>query len=321
MALLTYRDRPVDLAPEETVLEALARAGIDAPSSCRAGTCQTCLHRALEGTPPIASQNGLTAAQKSLGYFLPCICRPTAPLTIAPLDDAGARLEATVRAIEPLSVDIVRLRIETKPFPYRSGQFIELIADDDLRRHYSLASHPEEDPFLEMHIRIHPNGRMSRRLMAEMKPGHRLHVAGPRGTCFYEGVDPDQPLALIGAGTGLAPLYGVLRDALRQDHRGPIRLYHGARDRNGLYLADELHALAKTRDNVQYIAAALDPDSPYGGDLAALALAKEAPRLAQTAYFLCGGENFVRRLKRDLFMAGASMKAIRSDAFSPARVS
>ncbi|MGJ0510072.1 MAG: FAD-binding oxidoreductase [Methylocystis sp.] len=316
MALLTYKDRPVDLAPGETVLDALTRAGVDAPSSCRAGTCQTCLHRAVEGTPPPESQNGLTAAQKALGFFLPCVCRPTQPLTIAPPDDAGARLEATLRAIEPLSHDVVRLRIETTPFPYRPGQFIELIADDDLRRHYSLASHPDEDPYLELHVRLHPGGRMSRRLMAEMKPGHRLHVAGPRGTCFYEGVELDQPLALIGAGTGLAPLYGVLRDALRRGHRGPIRLYHGARDRKGLYLADELQALAQSRENVEYIAAALDPDAPFGGDIAALALAEERARVGQTAYFLCGGEGLVKRLKRDLFMAGASMKAIRSDVFS-----
>lgn len=317
-ARLIYKDRPVDLSPGETVLEALQRAGIDAPSSCRAGNCQTCLHRAIEGAPPPESQNGLTPAQKALGFFLPCVCKPTEPLTVVPPDDAGARLEATVRGIEPLSHDVVRLRIETTPFPYRPGQFIELIADNQLRRHYSLASHPEEDPFLEMHIRIHPNGRMSRRLTVDMKPGHKLHVAGPRGTCFYEGVDRDQPLALIGAGTGLAPLYGVLRDALRQGHRGPIRLYHGARDARGLYLTDELRALAEARDNVEYIAAHLDPDAPHGGDIAAIALAEEAPRLAQTAYFLCGGEALVQRLKRSLFMGGASMKAIRSDVFSPA---
>jgi ferredoxin len=49
MALLTYRDRPIDLGPGETVLSALLREGIDAPNSCRAGVCQTCLHRAVEG--------------------------------------------------------------------------------------------------------------------------------------------------------------------------------------------------------------------------------------------------------------------------------
>jgi ferredoxin-NADP reductase/ferredoxin len=315
---LTYRDRPVEIAPDETVLDALLRAGVEAPYSCRNGQCQTCLHKATEGAPPPESQTGLTAAQKALGYFLPCVCRPTEPLTIAPPDDAGARLEAVVRTLERLSHDVVRLRIEAENFTYRPGQFLELIAGDDLRRHYSLASHPEEDPFLEMHIRLHPDGRMSRRLMEDLQPGHSLHVAGPRGTCFYEGVESDQPLTLIGAGTGLAPLYGVLRDALRQGHRGPIRLYHGARDRKGLYLADDLQALARSRANVEYIPAALDPSAPHGGDIAALALEREAPQVAQAAYFLCGGENLVKRLKRDLFMAGASLKAIRSDAFTPA---
>jgi hypothetical protein len=47
-------------------------------------------------------------------------------------------------------------------------------------------------------------------------------------------------------------------------------------------------------------------------------LEREAPHVAQAAYFLCGGESLVKRMKRDLFMAGASLKAIRSDAFTPA---
>ena len=38
----------MDLSPGETVLDALLRAGIEAPSSCRAGNCQSCLHRAVE---------------------------------------------------------------------------------------------------------------------------------------------------------------------------------------------------------------------------------------------------------------------------------
>jgi CDP-4-dehydro-6-deoxyglucose reductase, E3 len=314
VAALTYKNRPVEISPGETVLEALLRAGLEAPFSCRAGQCQTCLARAVDGKPPEESQHGLTEAQRALGFFLPCVCRPTSPLTIVPHDDAGAPKEATIRAIEPLAEDVVRLRVETDSFAYRPGQFVELIAEDDLRRHYSLASHPEKDPFLEMHVRLHPEGRMSRRLRLDLKPGDKLRLAGPRGTCFYEGVDKDQPLTLIGAGTGLAPLYGVLRDALSRGHRGPIRLYHGARARNGLYLSHELTALARAHENVAYIPAALDD----GGDIAALAVQAEAGQAARAAFYLCGGENLVKRLKRDLFMAGAGMKAIRSDVFTPA---
>ncbi len=304
------------MSPGETVLEALLRAGIEAPSSCRAGNCQTCMHRAIEGTPPEDSQRGLTGAQKAMGYFLPCICKPTSPLIIAPRDEAGLRREAIVRSLERLSHNIIRLRVEAEDFDYRPGQFLELIADGDLKRHYSLASHPEDDPFLEMHIRLHENGRMSRRLTERLAPGHRLHVAGPSGVCFYEDVDADQPLVLIGAGTGLAPLYGVLRDALKRGHRAPIRLYHGARDASGLYLRGELEALAARHDNVVYRPCALDPSGPLGGDVAALALEAESG-LEHSAFFLCGGENLVKRLKRELFMRGASLRSIRSDIFTP----
>lgn len=318
MSLLKYGDRPVDIAPGETVLDALARAGLDAPSSCRAGQCQTCMHRAIEGTPPPESQTGLTDAQKALGYFLPCVCTLREPLTIVRPEALGVRKEAIVRALDPIADGVIRLRVDVDSFSYRPGQFLELIASDDLRRHYSIASHPEEDNFVEMHIRLHENGRMSRHLAEQVSPGHNLHVAGPSGTCFYEGVDPDQPLVLIGAGTGLAPLYGVLRDALRRDHRGPIRLYHGARDSKGLYHQEEIAALARHRGNVDYRPCALDANAPHGGDVAALVLASETG-LADSAFFLCGGENLVNRLKRDLFMAGASLRKIRSDAFTPAR--
>lgn len=318
MTLVAHDAGAVDVAPGETVLEALLRAGVKAPHSCRAGNCQSCLHRAIDGAPPPQSQSGLTDAQKAMGYFLPCICWPTTPLTIVRPDNLGVPLEAVVRAIDPLSADIVRLRIDADGFAYRPGQFVELRVEDDLKRHYSLASHPEEDSFLEMHIRLHRDGRMSRHLADKLRAGDKLHVAGPSGSCFYEGVHEDQPMLLIGAGTGLAPLYGVLRDALRKGHRGPIRLYHGARSREGLYLSKELQALSNSRDNVDFQPCAFDPSAPYGGDVAATALDAEQS-VSDAAIFLCGGENLVKRLKRELFMRGASLKNIRSDAFTPAR--
>jgi CDP-4-dehydro-6-deoxyglucose reductase len=314
--MLTYGDRVVNIAPGETVLEALLRVGIDAQHSCRSGQCQTCLHRAIEGTPPAVSQIGLTDAQKALGFFLPCVCELTTPITVVRADEVGARVDAIVRSVEPLSENIIRLRLEADIFSYRPGQFLELIAKDDLKRHYSLASHPEEDPYLEMHIRLYQNGRMSQHLMETLSPGHKIHVAGPLGTCFYEGVASDQPLVLVGVGTGLAPLYGVLRDALRSGHRGPIRLYHGARDSKSLYLRGELETLANARKNFAYTPCALNTDAPHGGDVGAVAVESETG-LADSAFFLCGDENLVARLKRELFMRGASLKAIRSDAFTP----
>ena len=53
------------------------------------------------------------------------------------------------------------------------------------------------------------------------------------------------------------------------------------------------------------------------GDVAAAALEHENA-LHHTAFFLRGGLKLVGRLKRDLFLKGASLKQIRSDAFLPA---
>ncbi len=318
MTRLTFGETTLDLKSGETVLEALERAGFDPPSSCRAGQCQTCLHRAIDGAPPPAAQEGLTPGQKATGYFLACLCVPAGDLVIVRPEEAGRQIDAEVRAIDKLAPDIVRVRLAADSFNYRPGQFLELIAQDDLRRHYSLASHPEEDDFLELHIRLHDNGRMSRVLQDEVSAGRRLRIAGPAGTCFYEGVDPDQPMTLIGSGTGLAPLYGVLRDALFRGHRGPIRLYHGARHASGLYLRDHLLDLAVKNPNFDYKPSALDPSAPFGGDISALALSSETG-YPDTAFFLCGGENLVNRLRREIFLRGASVDQIRADAFISAR--
>ena len=73
--------------------------------------------------------------------------------------------------------------------------------------------------------------------------GERVSVLGPSGDCFYVPGKEEQPLLLVGTGTGLAPLYGILRDALRHGHRGPIHLFHGALHKGGLYLVEELRRL------------------------------------------------------------------------------
>ena len=81
-----------------------------------------------------------------------------------------------------------------------------------------------------------------------------------------------------------------------------------------------MQALSDARDNVDYRPCAFDATARHGGDVAATALEAEQS-ISETAIFLCGGENLVKRLKREFFMRGASLKNIRSDSFTPARQS
>jgi len=75
----------VELLRNETVLDALLRAGANPLYSCRVGACLTCLSRATAGRPPAESQEPLGKEERRRGHFLPCVAVPTENLTIEPL--------------------------------------------------------------------------------------------------------------------------------------------------------------------------------------------------------------------------------------------
>ncbi|CAN5398168.1 hypothetical protein BH10PSE16_BH10PSE16_42450 [soil metagenome] len=81
-ATLRYGERTVIPLPDETVLNALLRAGIDIPFSCKAGTCHTCLSQCTEGQIPERAQRGLSADLREKGYFLPCKCKAVSDMVM-----------------------------------------------------------------------------------------------------------------------------------------------------------------------------------------------------------------------------------------------
>jgi ferredoxin len=63
-----------EAAASETVLQAAERAGIRLPSSCRNGTCRTCICQAASGTVRYKIDwPGLSPDEKREGYILPCV--------------------------------------------------------------------------------------------------------------------------------------------------------------------------------------------------------------------------------------------------------
>ena len=66
-----------DCAPGLTLLQAADAAGIELPSSCRNGTCRTCLCRLVEGRIRYRIEwPGVSADEKIEGWILPCVAEP-----------------------------------------------------------------------------------------------------------------------------------------------------------------------------------------------------------------------------------------------------
>jgi ferredoxin len=72
-----------DAAPGQTLLRAADAAGIELPSSCRNGTCRTCICRLRMGqVRHTVDWPGLSAEEKIEGWILPCVAEPLSDVTI-----------------------------------------------------------------------------------------------------------------------------------------------------------------------------------------------------------------------------------------------
>ena len=187
-------------------------------------------------------------------------------------------------------------------------------------RSYSLASVPQLDVSLEIHVRRQENGKLSNWIHDAIRQGDEVEFMGPFGECFYQSGHSDEKLLLIGTGTGLAPLIGIVRDALQSGHRGEIVLYHGSRNSSGLYQQDKLNELAGKHANFHYVpclSGQVVADGYTAGRVNTVAFS-EHPDLKGARLYLCGQPEMVHDAKKTAYLNGAALDHIHADAFEMA---
>lgn len=317
MSKIVFEGQEYLSEPGETVLDCLTRHNVSVDYGCRSGVCQSCMMVAVDGDPSEASQAGLKDTLKAKNYFLICSCVPEGNITIDRPNAAETRFDTLVLSREPLAADVIRLRLaRPERYDYVPGQFLTLYNDQGVGRSYSLASVPQLDDALELHIRVVADGQVSG-WAAQLNPGDQVSIGGAAGDCSYIAGDPQQPLLLVGTGTGLAPLLGIARDALRQGHQGPIHLYHGSSSAEGLYLTTTLSDMDREHEQFHYhpCVSRGEPSSGLAAGRATDVALADFPDLSGWRVYLCGKEEMVKGMQKKVFLAGASMKDIYADAF------
>lgn len=318
MTKLTLGEDSYICDPDESVLDALIREGVDIAYACKKGTCHSCLSRSIDSAPPETAQKGLKDTQKRQNYFLACLCYPKLDMQIKLPEQSEIFSQGKVVVNEMLNHNTLLLKVQCQDMQeYYAGQFVNLQRDDGLIRSYSIANVPQQDGILEFHIRRLPDGQFSEWLHDEIKVGDHIAVSEPQGHCFYVPERADQGLLLIGTGTGLAPLAGILEDALKQGHTGPVMLFHGSRTVEDLYRIDELREFSQQYENFSYFPCVSSEPVLEGY------ISGRADQVALTQMdewqgwrvFLCGHPEMVSSMKMEAFMKGVSMGDIYTDAF------
>jgi len=319
MAKIQFQGKEYERHSNTSVLDTLLEEGLAIPHGCKSGICQSCLMRATEGEVPAEAQSALKETQQAKNYFLSCSCYPENDITVVlPEDDEILHFNAAIKEKENLNGSVIRLRLTVpEGFSYKAGQFINLIKDEENQRSYSLASVPEEDDYLELQIKVLNNGLVSGWIKNELQIEQEVQLSEAHGDCYYQADESNQPILLIGTGTGLAPLIAVVRDALKNNHKGQISLYHGASQSNELYLQDELNSLADKYGNFSYSPCVSKGDAKDGetsGRANEVAL-QQHPDLKGYKIYLCGNPNMTEATRKKAFLAGANFSDILVDAF------
>jgi ferredoxin-NADP reductase len=225
--------------------------------------------------------------------------------------------------------DVEQIRVETprtKTFrlrppmwmPHLPGQHydVRLTAPDGYRaeRSYSIASSPLDEGVIELTIDRLDGGEVSTYFHEVLVEGDQVEVRGPFASYFvWRG---EEPVLLIGGGSGVVPLMSMLRHRRRIAPDLPMRLLYSARTREEVLYAEELGDDA-------IIALTREPESATVEGLARVHLGHIFPALIDAEAFdsglafVCGSDRFVESMSQMLLAAGYGPERIRTERFGP----
>lgn len=235
----------------------------------------------------------------ALGIALDLAHQPARPatevLTLISRRDHGAEVQAP-SAILRFALPKVPLRrrlrgaLTGQGFArFRAGDLLGIVPEGSvLPRFYSLAS-SRRDGFVEIVVRKQPGGLCSGQLMALM-PGDTVMAFARRNPGFRPGRGR-APLILVGAGTGIGPLAGIVR---ANRARRPVHLFFGMRHSGSdFFYEPELGAWQTAGHLAQLRTAASRGARPRYVQDALRAEAAEVARLirAGARVMVCGGRD------------------------------
>jgi ferredoxin-NADP reductase len=189
---------------------------------------------------------------------------------------------------------------------FRAGQFVLLAVEVDGVRHvrsYSPAgSEHAGDGRIELTVKAHPQGVVSRHLVDRARPGMVVGLSQADGDFVLPERRPDD-LLLVSGGSGVTPVMSMLRTLRDEGHAGRVTVLHYARTRADVCYAAELERAGATVVHTR------EPGARRFS-------AATVPQLA-TAHAYAGGPTALVDAVRDAAAEAGSESRLRVEHFVP----
>ncbi|WP_323980650.1 FAD-binding oxidoreductase [Aeromonas media] len=197
-----------------------------------------------------------------------------------------------------------------------AGQCVTLHTEIDGKpqcRAYTLSSSPQ-DPFWQ--VTIKDVGLVSHHLHQTLQLGDEIRVDGPFGDFNLAVLPCERPL-LLSAGSGITPMWAMLRDELAKRPNADIRFIHSARSPEDVIFASDLAALAEAHAGVRYALVLEQAPAayPWVGRLTPDMLRELAPDLLARHVYLCGPAPYMAAVCTMLAELGLPAAQLHQESF------
>lgn len=259
-------DVTIDVAEEQTILEACLQGGVWLPYACGHGRCGTCKVTVTDGDVDHgdASPFALMDVERDENKTLACCARLRSDATIeADIEEeedaenhVPRSVEAVVLASTPLTPTVRELRLRVPDdFAFQAGQYVNVhVPGVSPPRAFSIANAPgrAEHGVVALQVRRVDGGKATGWLHDELRVGQALRIDGPYGRFFVRRTRT-APRIFVAGGSGLSSLESMLLERAESGCTVPTTLVHGARSVAELYHREVFTELASRHPHVRYV--------------------------------------------------------------------
>lgn len=236
----------------------------------------------------------------------------------------------TVKSITNETKDAysIEFNAPNEAFIYKSGQFITLILTingHEVRRSYSLSSSPNVDKNPIICIKVIDKGIVSNYLKTSLKIGDTIQAIEPMGHFFYETqTEKSQHVILIGAGSGITPLYSIAKSILAFEPKSKVSLIYGNRNVQDIIYFKEFEALAlQNGARFQAIHSLTKPENNWVGftgrvnETTVIKLVEQvAPiNFKNCQYYICGPNGLAEEATKALELLGVPKSNMHKESY------
>ena len=224
-------------------------------------------------------------------------------------------VNSTIREIHHDTPDVKIFILELeKNIPFKAGQFVMLKINKERfnklipSRAYSIANAPNDKHELKIIAKIIPDSAFSQ-FLDKLKEHEEIEVLGPYGR-FVLNENEAKIITLIGAGTGIAPLIGIMDFAFEKGIN--VNLFYCDKTEKDLIHRSEIEALLDSK-KINGKLVVTREESNYSGRIDKLFLNKNITK--SDKYFICGPPQFVNEVVKNLESQGISEEDIKTERY------